>query len=134
MAQNYKIGDVAKLTELTVDTLRYYEKCELLAKVNRNGSGIRVYSDKDISILRFIKRAQRMNFTLAEIKDLLQMRQDPQHAQNKVRQLSQEKLEAIENQLEELTSLRDELKLLLNLCRSSENGCPIIDEIDSKKK
>ncbi len=133
MTQNYKIGDVSKLTDLTVDTLRYYEKCGLLAKVSRNQSGVRVYGEKELSSLRFIKRAQRMNFSLAEIKDLLQMRQDPQHAKDEVRQLTQIKFDAIEKHLQELTTLRNELKLLLNLCHSSQDGCPIIDEIDSKK-
>ena len=128
--QYFKIGEVSKLTDLSVDTLRYYEKYGLLPKVSRNESGIRLYTEKDLSSLHFIKRAQRMDFSLAEIKDLLQMRQNPQTARNEVRQLTQQKLEAINNHLDELTTLRNELTLLLNLCQASEEGCPIISEID----
>ncbi len=128
----YKIGEVSKITDLSVDTLRYYEKYGLLTKVGRNDAGVRSYDEHNISTLRFIKRAQRMNFTLAEIKDLLHMRRDPQHARHEVRRLTQQKLEVIENHLEELATLKNELTLLLNLCHSSENGCPIIDEIDSE--
>lgn len=130
----YKIGEVAKLTALTADTLRYYEKFGLLEKIGRNESGIRHYTDKDLSSLRFIKRAQRINFSLAEIKTLLQMRQNPQHARNEVRLLTQQKLETIESHLEELGTLKNELTLLLNLCRSTEGGCPIIEDIDTHKQ
>lgn len=127
----HKIGDVAKQTGVSVDTLRYYEKIDLLTKIERTDTGVRLYSDKDISKLNFIKRAQRMNFSLDEIRDLLAMREDPHQACNEVRQLTSVKLEEIEANLDELTKLRNELTLLLNLCQSSEDGCPIIEDFDS---
>jgi len=126
----YKIGEVTQQTGMTADTLRYYEKFGLLSHISRNVSGVRQYTDKDISKLKFIKRAQGMNFSLEEIKNLLSMREDPQHAKNSVRQLTADKLEHVETQLTELTTLRNELQLLLNLCRGSKDGCPIIDSIN----
>ena len=128
MAAN-TIGDVARQLAISVDTLRYYEKIGLLPGVSRNASGIRQYSDKDISRLKFIKRAQQMNFTLAEIGDLLTMREDPQHARDEVRQLTANKLTEVKNRLTELDTLRRELTLLVNLCRASEAGCPIIEKM-----
>ncbi len=127
----YKIGEVTKLTGLSADTLRYYEKFGLITGVSRNASGIRLYNDKNISHLKFIKRAQHMNFSLEEIKNLLSMREDPQHAKDSVRLLTAEKLKNIEEQLAELSTLKNELTLLLNLCRGSKDGCPIIDEINT---
>jgi len=127
----YKIGEVTQQTGMTADTLRYYEKFGLLRNISRNASGLRQYTDKDISKLKFIKRAQAMNFSLEEIKNLLSMREDPQHAKDSVRQLTTDKLTHIETQLKELTTLRNELKLLLNLCRGSKDGCPIIEGIDA---
>jgi len=129
----YKIGDITKLTGVSVDTLRYYEKIGLLPNISRNASGIRQYDDKDISRLKFIKRAKAMNFSLDEIKQLLTMREDPQHAKNSVRQLTAEKLKDVEKQVDELMTLQNELTLLLNLCLGSENGCPIIEGIDTDK-
>jgi len=129
----YKIGDVAKLTGMSSDTLRYYEKFGLIPMVSRNTSGIRQYSDKDISRLKFIKRAQRMNFSLNEIKELLHMREDPQNVQDSVRKLTAEKLKQVENQLTELSTLRNELQLLMNLCKDTQGGCPIIEGIDTNK-
>lgn len=128
----YRIGDVTRLLGLSADTLRYYEKIGLLQDIPRNSSSIRVYLDKHLSQLKFIQRAQKMNFSLAEIKDLLQMRQDPQHARIDVRQLTKTKLEEIEAHLVDLTTLRDELSLLVNLCTGSEDGCPIIENMDKE--
>jgi len=131
---NHKtIGEAARQLEISVDTLRYYEKIGLLPKVNRAESGIRQYSDRDISRLKFIKRAQQMNFTLAEIGDLLKMREAPQHARDEVRQLTVEKLKEVEIRLSELGTLRKELSLLVNLCAASGEGCPIIDRIEENK-
>ncbi len=126
----YRIGDISKKLNISADTLRYYEKIGLLSQINRTASGIRLYCEKDISKLKFIQRAQKMNFSLAEIKNLLQMREDPQHTRTEIRELAKRKLISIENHLQDLTILRNELTLLVNLCMGSENGCPIIDGIN----
>ena len=128
--QHYRISDVTQQTGLSADTLRYYEKIGLLKKVQRNASGIRLYNDADLSRLRFIQRAKMMNFSLEEIAQLLQMRENPAKVKNSVRELTQKKLEEVEQNLKTLTTLRNELTLLVNLCTGSEEGCPIIESID----
>ncbi|MFV2056105.1 MAG: heavy metal-responsive transcriptional regulator [Thiohalomonadales bacterium] len=126
----YSISATSKQLGLSADTLRYYEKIELLPRIQRTASGIRRYCDKDISRLKFIQRAQKMNFSLAEIAGLLQMREDPQHARLDVRELTHKKLTEIESHLQDLTTLRNELTLLVNLCNANEDGCPIIEGIE----
>ena len=126
----YRIGKMTELVGLSADTLRYYEKIGLLPTVSRNSAGVRLYADKDASRLRFIKRAQRMNFTLAEIALLLEMRDSPGSVRNEVRALTQQKLLQVEEQLEDLNSLRNEMRLLIDLCREAKDGCPIIEDID----
>ena len=126
----YRISEVTKQLGLSADTLRYYEKIKLLPRISRNDTGIREYDVKDISRLKFIQRAQKMNFSLAEIGDLLKMRENPQKVKNEVRQLTADKLLEVENHLESLTTLRNELQLLMNLCQGSEDGCPIIEGLD----
>lgn len=71
-----------------------------------------------------------MSFTLTEITRLLEMREDPQHARDEVRVLTKHKLEEVESHMEELGTLRGELTLLINLCRGSDTGCPIIEDLD----
>jgi DNA-binding transcriptional MerR regulator len=128
----YQIGEVSKRLKLSADTLRYYEKIQLLPPISRNLSGLRIYCDKDLSRLRFIKRAQKMGFSLDEIGQLLSFREAPQQAKPKVKALAHQKLTEIEAHLTELITLRDELKLLTNLCGASAQGCPILEEMDKK--
>ncbi len=128
--KSYHIGGVTKLLGISADTLRYYEKIGLLPAINRTDSGIRVYLERDLSRLRFIRRAQKMQFSLKEIAELLKMREDPQHARDEVRLLTRSKLSEVEEHLDDLQFLRNELQLLLNLCTASEEGCPIIEGID----
>ena len=98
--KSYRIGDVTKLLGISADTLRYYEKIGLLPAINRAVSGIRVYYERDLSRLRFIRRAQKMKFSLKEIAELLKMREDPQHARDEVRMLTRTKLSEIEEHLD----------------------------------
>jgi DNA-binding transcriptional MerR regulator len=131
-SQSYKISNITELTNLSADTLRYYEKIGLLKKVSRASSGVRSYSDQDLSRIRFIQRAKTMNFTLDEIAKLLQMRENPGRAKKSVRQLTQDKLIEVEQHLKTLSTLQKELTLLINLCTGSKHGCPIIEDINQK--
>jgi len=72
-----RIGKVVESLDISADTLRYYEKIRLMPKVHRNNGGVRFYSDKDLSRLRFIKRTQKMGFSLEEIAALLSFRENP---------------------------------------------------------
>jgi len=128
--KSYRIGEVTELLGISADTLRYYEKIGLLPAIGRTDSRIRVYLDRDLSRLRFIKRAQKMQFSLKEIAALLKMREDPQHARDEVRLLAGNKLREINEHLDDLQILRNEFQLLLNLCTASEGGCPIIESIE----
>lgn len=129
----YQIGDVVNKFGISADTLRYYEKIGLLKKINRTPSGIRLYNEQDLSRLRFIQRAKTMNFSLDEITQLLKMRENPARAKKRVRQLTQNKLNEVEQHLKTLNTLRNELTLLVNLCAGSKDGCPIIDDINMTK-
>ena len=127
-----RIGEVVTTLAISADTLRYYEKIKLMPKVQRNNGGVRFYSDKGLSRLRFIKRAQKMGFSLDEITQLLKFRENPQKAKPKVRELAHHKLEEVEQHLTELTTLRNELRLLTNLCGASKEGCPILESFDKE--
>ena len=127
-----RIGEVVTALAISADTLRYYEKIKLMPKVHRNNGGVRFYNDKDLSRLRFIKRAQKMGFSLKEITQLLKFRDSPQKARPKVRELAHHKLDEIEHHLKDLTILRDELRLLTNLCGASNEGCPILESFDKE--
>ncbi len=132
IAASYKIGDVTQQLGLSADTLRYYEKIGLLPPIYRAASGIRAYAERDLSRLRFIQRAKSMNFSLQEIGQLLEMREDPKHARDEVRKLTHRKLSEVEDHMKQLGTLRQELTLLVNMCQGVEAGCPIIDDLESQ--
>ncbi len=127
-----KIGEVVAELGISADTLRYYEKIKLMTGVQRNGAGVRFYSDKNLSRIKFIKRAQRMGFSLDEISQLLAFREGPQQAKPEIRQLARAKLVDIETHLQDLQTLQNELQLLVNLCAGSKDGCPIIEGLEDE--
>jgi DNA-binding transcriptional MerR regulator len=124
------IGEVTRRLGMSADTLRYYEKIGLLPRVARNGSGVRRYERADLARLKFIQRARLMNFSLDEIRNLLQFRSDPSGSKAQVRELTRRKLEDISARVDALQALRQELDLLLDSCTGSGKSCPIIDGIE----
>lgn len=125
-----RIGEVTQRLDISADTLRYYEKIHLLPPISRNSSGLRIYCDKDLSRLKFIRRAQRMSFSLKEIAQLLRFREAPQQVKPDVRQLAEEKLADIKSHLQELKALKNELQPMVDLCTGSKDDCPIIAGLD----
>lgn len=122
------IGEIARATGFSPDALRYYEKFGLLPDILRDAGGRRRYKERDLERLHFIKRAQKMNFTLSEIANLLDLRDSGTARKSKARQLANTKLAEVEQHLAELELLRNELRLLINLCQSSsDDRCPIVD-------
>lgn len=72
------IGKLAKACDVKVDTVRYYERRELLLPLARTDSGYRIYSTESIQRLDFILKAQSLGFTLKEIKELLELSENPE--------------------------------------------------------
>jgi DNA-binding transcriptional MerR regulator len=126
-----KIGDVAALFDVSVDTLRYYEKIELLGQVPRSDSGVRYYDSALIARIRFIRHAQRMGFSLDDIRELLGFRDQPAIDKPQVRELMRHKLDALNQQIQDLSVLRDELQALTMACEQSiDSDCPILKEFE----
>jgi len=125
------IGEAAQRTGLSVDTLRYYEKIGLLPRIARDPGGRRRYDLGDLSRLRFIQRAQRCNFSLDEIRQVLEFKGCRGAGRPEVAQLTEHKLQEIRHRMADLDQLQQELSRLLDLCRGSAQGCPIIDGLDT---
>ncbi|MES1956326.1 MerR family transcriptional regulator [Salinisphaera hydrothermalis] len=125
------IGETAQRTGLSVDTLRYYEKIGLLQRIARDAGGRRQYEPRDLSRLRFIQRAQRCNFSLDEIRQLLEFKSCRDAARPEVARLTERKLHEVQRRMADLEQLGRELERLLQLCRGSDCGCPIIEGLDT---
>lgn len=127
-----KIGEVTAELGISVDTLRYYEKIHLLPNIKRSAAGQREYTAADMARVRFIKRAQKMGFSLDDIASLLAFRDAPAQSKPMVRNMVAEKLTEINHQLQELSALRDELTALTAACEVTEDNCPILDNFNKK--
>jgi MerR family copper efflux transcriptional regulator len=71
--QDYSIGQLAKRAGVAIDTVRYYERNQLLTPAGRLESGYRRYGDTELKRLRFIRRAKDLGFSLADVKELLSL-------------------------------------------------------------
>ncbi|MCL4138822.1 UNVERIFIED_CONTAM: hypothetical protein GTU68_027928 [Idotea baltica] len=129
------IGKVAEQLGLSTHTLRYYEKIGLLAPVAKTSGGRREFSAKDISRIQFIKRAQRMHFSLEEIRTFIELDKARIIEKPQAQKLVQEKLGEIDESLKDLKQLKVDLSQMLDACLRSgqEEDCPIIEGIRPPK-
>lgn len=120
---------------LSAKTIRYYEDIGLLPEPQRSGSGYRQYSDSDVALQRFVRRARAFGFSVAECRSLLELYRDPRRASAKVRELTLSKIAEIDAKLAELKEIRGELMRLTEACRGDEQpDCPILDELAEAPK
>jgi DNA-binding transcriptional MerR regulator len=119
-----RIGDLARSTDVTVEALRYYERLGLLWPSGRRESGYREYSPDAVRLVRFIKRAQALGFTLAEVEELVRLRERDWEgdAARLLRDATVAKLRDIDRRMAELSDLREELSALIATC---DAACPV---------
>ncbi len=130
----YSIGQVAKQSGVSVETVRYYEKEGLLEVPERKESGYRQFKGDTIARLSFIQQAKKLGFSLKEIGELLSITSDANTVCNDVKQLSQDKLVDIEKKIKMLQQMRKSLKKLIDVCpgQAPINDCPILDALQKK--
>jgi DNA-binding transcriptional MerR regulator len=106
-------GELAKLSGVSSDTLRHYERKGVLARPSRSPNGYRQYPAATLQRVRLVRRALSVGFTLDELANILHVRDSGGAPCHEVRALGVTKLSNIETQLKELVSLRDELRRTL---------------------
>lgn len=128
----YRIGQLAKATEVNIETIRYYQRRGLIKQPNKPNSGFRLYREEDLHRLQFIKRAKTLGFSLDEISTLLTLSEG--HCSD-VQQMAEEKLENIQAKISDLNRLEKVLRQLIQRCdRSSDDShCPIIEALLESK-
>jgi MerR family mercuric resistance operon transcriptional regulator len=128
-----KISEVAERGGVNLQTIRYYEREKLLPEPPRLASGYRVYPDQTVRRVRFIKRAQEIGFTLAEIRELLAIRIDAGRDSAEVRALASAKISDIEEKIQTLHRMKEALGRITDRCSGCRpaSECPILESIDS---
>src|SRR5215467_12384102 len=113
----FTIGQLARETGINLETVRYYERRGLLPKPPRTSSGYRLFPIDAAQRLRFIKRAQDLGFSLAEISELLALRVSRRTSSAEVRKRAEGKIDDIERKIRSLESMRKSLRKLTNRCQ-----------------
>lgn len=126
------IGKVAAQAGVNIQTLRYYERRGIIPAPKRTSSGYRAYTPETVSVIRFIKRAQELGFTLEEAEELVELRRLKGKSQSVVRKLAQNKLDAIDQKLGDLSAIRAAVAALVESCACSDGGstCPILEALE----
>ncbi|HAW32135.1 MAG TPA: heavy metal-responsive transcriptional regulator [Planctomycetaceae bacterium] len=129
------IGRVAQSSGVGVETVRFYERKGLIEQPIAQAT-FREYPPEVIERIQFIKRAQQLGFTLAEVKQLLGFAHKPSSSKQEVKQLAGRKLIEIRHKIEDLQRLESTLASLHEKCsgRGTLSGCPIIESIISPDK
>jgi len=127
------IGRLAKLVGVNTETVRYYQRIGLIDEPATPLGGFRKYSYKTAESIIFIKRAQRLGFSLQEIADLLKISEGKIGEGNcaEVRIHAEKKRNKIDSQIRDLQALRDTLNQLISECNAGKNErhCPIVETL-----
>ncbi len=126
------IGQVAKHGNVTVETVRFYEKQGLVKPVGRTEAGYRLFAEDTVRRIRFIQSAKEVGFTLNDIRDLLALRTAPGIGCGEIKAKAMVKIGDIERKLDELVRMRSALSALAVQCdgRSPISECPILDAFE----
>ncbi|MGH9076474.1 MAG: MerR family DNA-binding protein [Acidimicrobiales bacterium] len=127
-------AEVASEAGVNVQTLRYYERRGLLAEPERLDSGYRAYGPEAVRVVKFVKRAQGLGFTLEEIESLLVLAGGGPASCDAARGLAEEKIARLEEKIASLMTMRDSLRQLTETCTRprSRRECPLLHAIEDE--
>lgn len=126
------IGELAKRGRVHLETIRYYEREGLMLAPPRKSSGHRVYAPVAIRRLRFIKRAQNLGVSLAEIRELLNLQRDPNQLCGNAVKSIEAKLHEVREKIQQLRAIERTLKRMKNSCDGTRrvSDCAILESLD----
>lgn len=129
-----KISELSAQSGLSAHTLRFYEKNGLISASSRSEAGYRFYNEADVRRVEFVKTARNIGFSLEDIAQLLSIRVDKQsHSCQEVTDLTQNKLNEVNEKIDELQSMQQTLQILLDSCcggPEKATHCSIMEALD----
>lgn len=134
MSEMKTISELASAAEIPTSTLRYYERVGLVNAESRSDGNYRLYSERSLQRVRFIRAAQGIGFTLEDVKILLGSQDDETPECGEVQSLIEARLGDVERQLKELRQVRRVLQRALQKCQETEKEgcCYVIETLQEK--
>jgi MerR family transcriptional regulator, copper efflux regulator len=125
------IGEAARASGVPAKTIRYYEAAGLIATADRTGGGYRVYTQEDVHVLRFIKRARDLGFSIERIRRLLDLWRDRSRASRDVKRLALDHIADITGKIAAMSTVRDAVQDLADKCEGNDRPeCPILRDLE----
>ena len=130
---NLTIGKLANAAGINIETVRYYERKNLIEQPTKPEQGYRKYPQATLERILFIKRAQELGFTLDEVANLLALSESSCH---EVQDLAEQKLNTVRAKIEDLQRLQIVLNNLVIKCKNNpdQSHCPIIESLLPSRK
>lgn len=126
------IGQASKVSGVNQKMIRYYESIGLIEGVGRSANGYRTYTENDIHMLAFIRRARHLGFSIEQIQTLVALWSDKDRSSSKVKAIAQGHIAALQTRIEELASMQRTLEHLVSCCAGDDRpDCPIIDDLSA---
>jgi DNA-binding transcriptional MerR regulator len=132
----FQIGALSRATDIKVVTIRFYETAGLLPKPSRSAGNYRTYSQEHLDRLLFIRRCRELGFTLDQVRELLELADQPGRDCCEVDRIAVEHLGVIADRIASLQSLADELRRLSTQCQAGSviADCRIISALSSSRE
>ncbi len=129
------IGEAAAAAGVSAKMIRHYEENGLIPKVGRTVAGYRIYRESDVHMLRFIRRARDLGFSMKEIEGLLGLWMNRRRASSDVKRLAMKHVEELDAKIAELQAMRRTLVDLAQHCHGDHRpDCPILNDLAGKDR
>ena len=127
------IGEAARASGVSPKMIRHYEESGFIPKAGRTAAGYRVYRDSDVHVLRFVRRARDLGFSMRQIKELLGLWNNRRRASADVKRLVQRHVGDLDGRIAEMQAMRRTLVALAEHCHGDHRpDCPILDDLAGK--
>ena len=124
------IGAAAKVSGVNAKLIRHYESIGIIPKASRTDSGYRVYSEADVNILSFVRRARGLGFSMKEIKKLVGLWRNRSRSSSEVKNLALSHVKEMETKISELEAMVKTLRHLAKSCHGDNRpDCPILESL-----
>lgn len=129
-SSTFSRGKLAKLADIKAETIRYYEKCELIDEPPRSTGGHRIYTEEHLRRLTFIRRCRELGFSISEIRGLLDLANGGEKKCEKVEQATKTHLADVHDKIKDLRKMEKALKEMVKQCESNTaSACPVIEAL-----
>jgi len=126
------IGEAAQAAGLTAKMIRDYEALGLIPQASRTENGYRQYTKRDVDMLRFIRQARSMSFSIKQVEQLLSLWSDSERESSDVKALAQAQMAELDRKITELASMRAALEQIVSSCPGDHTAdCPILTKLSS---